>query len=174
MTPNRIDVDDAFWRFSLDVYSSPGVADRCLALQQRWGLDVNLLLFCCFCAVRRRVIDGETARSIDRTVAAWRSRVIRPLRNVRRAAKAVKADGAGNADIAKALLAVELEAERVEQRILAAHLAGLDTGDGDRLDIAAGNLCPYLGAQGRGLDAVARSEPVGPAGGGVWCRSGGG
>ncbi|MGE4220898.1 MAG: TIGR02444 family protein, partial [Alphaproteobacteria bacterium] len=38
--------DAALWPFSLSVYARPGVAEACLALQARRGLDVNLLLWC--------------------------------------------------------------------------------------------------------------------------------
>lgn len=159
MASNSLSVDEAFWRFSLDVYASPGVADRCLALQDRLGLDVNLLLFCCFCAVRERVIDGQDARALDRAVASWRSRVIRPLRGVRRASKAAESGGvAGGADVVKALLAVELETERVEQRILAARLAGLGVAADDPLVVAAGNLGAYLSVQGKAFDAETRRD----------------
>src|SRR5262249_35669715 len=34
-----------FWRFSLQFYRQPKVADACIALQEGAGVDVNLLLF---------------------------------------------------------------------------------------------------------------------------------
>ena len=37
-----------FWRFSLRIY--PAVADTCLELQDRFGVDVNVLLFLLFAA----------------------------------------------------------------------------------------------------------------------------
>jgi uncharacterized protein (TIGR02444 family) len=37
---------NAFWDFSLKVYAAAGVADECILLQDRFGIDVNLLLFC--------------------------------------------------------------------------------------------------------------------------------
>jgi len=38
---------DRFWAFSLALYGKPGVAPALLGLQDRLGVDVNLLLFCC-------------------------------------------------------------------------------------------------------------------------------
>ena len=38
----------SFWAFSLEFYARPGVAEACLALQDRHGLDVNILLLCCW------------------------------------------------------------------------------------------------------------------------------
>ena len=37
--------DHSFWDFSLRVYGSDGVSAACIALQERHGIDVNLLLF---------------------------------------------------------------------------------------------------------------------------------
>ena len=36
--------DSAFWRFSLELYARDGVPAACLALQDREGADVNLVL----------------------------------------------------------------------------------------------------------------------------------
>ncbi len=35
-----------FWDYSLGIYRKPGVADACIALQDEFGLDVNMLLAC--------------------------------------------------------------------------------------------------------------------------------
>ena len=37
-----------FWSFSLAVYSDTAVQAECLDLQDRHGIDVNLLLFCAY------------------------------------------------------------------------------------------------------------------------------
>jgi uncharacterized protein (TIGR02444 family) len=34
-----------FWDFSVRTYGRPGVAEACLALQNRDGADVNMLMF---------------------------------------------------------------------------------------------------------------------------------
>ncbi|HEY9550471.1 MAG TPA: TIGR02444 family protein, partial [Kiloniellaceae bacterium] len=46
-----------FWQFSGAVYARRGVAEACLALQQRHGLDVNLLLFCAWAGSNGRRLD---------------------------------------------------------------------------------------------------------------------
>ena len=43
-------LDNAFWKFSLAVYAAPGVPEECLAVQERYGVDVNVLLFCAWLA----------------------------------------------------------------------------------------------------------------------------
>ena len=48
-------LDNAFWKFSLAVYATPGVAGECLAVQESLGVDVNVLLFCAWLAAARKV-----------------------------------------------------------------------------------------------------------------------
>ncbi|HKS89918.1 MAG TPA: TIGR02444 family protein, partial [Stellaceae bacterium] len=53
------DAGEAFWRFSLALYARPGVAEALIALQDRAGRDVNLMLFALwFGAVRGRRLDA--------------------------------------------------------------------------------------------------------------------
>ncbi|MFB3151067.1 MAG: TIGR02444 family protein, partial [Alphaproteobacteria bacterium] len=40
--------DNPCWDFALVVYRRDGVAEACLALQESQGVDVNVLLFCCW------------------------------------------------------------------------------------------------------------------------------
>src|SRR5262249_40267230 len=47
-----------FWNFSLKVYGRPGVAAACIALQDGLGLDVNLLLYCCWHGRARRRLEA--------------------------------------------------------------------------------------------------------------------
>jgi hypothetical protein len=47
---------NAFWEFSLKVYSTPEVAAECLALQHKFGLDINLLLFVTYVGERKLVL----------------------------------------------------------------------------------------------------------------------
>src|SRR5512140_1479995 len=81
-----------FWRFSLRTWRHPGVQDACLALQERCGADVNLLLFCAWTGRTGRVLDASSLRlAVDR-VGDWQSAVIAPLRLARRGIKRQAAD----------------------------------------------------------------------------------
>ncbi len=106
-----------FWDFSLAVYHRPGVADACLALQDRHGLDVNLLLFCCWAASMGRVLDRGTLGAAEAAVATWRNQVVRPMRSLRRRLKReVEGFPAGEVEALRGrLLEAELAAERLEQ-----------------------------------------------------------
>ncbi|HEX6143652.1 MAG TPA: TIGR02444 family protein [Geminicoccaceae bacterium] len=116
------------WTFSLRVYGDEEVESACLALQDRHGLDVNLILLACWLGRRGVALDPRRLADLERAVAPWRDEVIRPLRGVRRALKArlqgplpggpATAEDAGA--IRAKVKAMELAAERVEQRILEA------------------------------------------------------
>ena len=62
--------DGRFWAFSLEVYGRPGVAPACLALQDRHGLDVNLLLFCCWAASQGVTLDQRTLAAAEEAVGS--------------------------------------------------------------------------------------------------------
>lgn len=109
--------DSAFWAFTLAVYGRPGVAPACLGLQDRHGLDVNLLMFCCWVAVQGLALDQHTLRAADEAVAGWRNQVVKPLRGLRRRLKrdlpGFPADEV--AALRRRILDVELETERLAQ-----------------------------------------------------------
>src|SRR5436305_14768174 len=73
-----------FWRFSLQFYRQPGVADACIALQEEAGVDVNLLLFLLWLAGKARTLVAAEVASLDQRVADWRESTVKPLRAIRR------------------------------------------------------------------------------------------
>lgn len=106
-----------FWAFSLAVYDRPGVAPACLALQDRHGLDVNLLLFCCWAASKGIGLDRQSLGAAESAVASWRNQIVRPLRSLRQRLKRGMA-GFPEAELTALrhkVLEIELEAERIEQ-----------------------------------------------------------
>jgi uncharacterized protein (TIGR02444 family) len=143
----------AFWTFSLAFYGRPGVAAACLALQDEHGLDVNLVLLCCWLGWSGRGrLDAAALAAADRSVAAWRREVIQPLRAVRRALKTHPAAAA--AALRRDVQTLELCAEREAQRLLLAGLGGAPAGTDRRADAAA-NLALYLAAGGADVTADA-------------------
>jgi uncharacterized protein (TIGR02444 family) len=136
----------AFWRFSLAIYARPGVAPACLVLQDEYGRDVNVMLFCCWLgASGRGRIDRAGLDGADRAVSGWRREVVEPLRTARRAIKAA-ALPESDAIYAKAK-AIELEAERLLQHQLAARAPAENVGSpmDRRLSDALANLALYIG-----------------------------
>jgi uncharacterized protein (TIGR02444 family) len=108
---------NAFWRFSLQSYRLPSVEAACLALQDRWGTDTNLLLYCCWLGSAGRPLDKRSLRRAMAAVARLQADAIQPLRGVRRALKPMsKGLPAGwAADLRKRIGAVELDLEYLEQ-----------------------------------------------------------
>lgn len=112
------DAGEEFWRFSLAFYARPGVSPACLALQDRHGRDVNLVLYAGWVGLsgRGRLTQDDLARA-EAVAAPWRGAVIEKLRAARRA---IKEAGEAVAELYAAAKALELEAERVAHRRLAA------------------------------------------------------
>ncbi|MCX7175379.1 MAG: TIGR02444 family protein [Proteobacteria bacterium] len=111
---------DAFWHFSLHIYSRTGVERACLALQDA-GADVNLILYCCWQGGRAKILSKDSMKKAIRLVATWQQRVVQPLRQARRISKQPfpgvppKQSSLLHKHIAKA----ELNAEHLEQIALA-------------------------------------------------------
>ena len=123
-TGNAPELETPFWAFSLAVYGSEGVAEECLALQERLDLDVNLLLFAAYMGAVEGVRLGPQAiADANAAVAGWHRDVVRPARHARRALKAPAADTDNALQPATATLRLqmkraELEAEKIEQAML--------------------------------------------------------
>jgi uncharacterized protein (TIGR02444 family) len=142
-----IQLENPFWTFSLDVYARPGVAQECLDLQARDGIDVNALLFCAWAGAVRGVMLGEAqVTKLAARVDAWQQRVVLPLRSSRQALKAMLDLGDVVTALRKDVAAAELRAEQVEQAMLfEAAAALLDGGGVARADEAVpANLICFL------------------------------
>ncbi len=112
---------NAFWRYSLRAYRLPGVEAACLALQDRWGTDTNLLLFCCWLGSAGHPLDKRLVRRAMAAVARLQADVIQPLRRARRTLKTAPLGlpSAWSTDLRKRIGAVELDLEYLEQCALA-------------------------------------------------------
>ena len=106
-----------FKRFALELYRCPGVADACLALQNRHDLDVNVVLFAAFTgAAQRRTLTAQDLALAYRRVDAWHQEVVRPLRAVRQRLKTGPAPAPSDAtgQLRRKLAQLEIETEIVE------------------------------------------------------------
>ena len=132
-----------FWRFSGEVYGRPGVAEACLALQDRHGLDVNLLLFCAWAGSCGRLLDGGDLGLLWLAVRPWQDEVVAPLRSARRWLKQQVSlpEDLGEA-FREEVKAMELQAEMMEQMMLYQEIE-IDPGKGVAGDVAA-NLKLYM------------------------------
>ena len=109
-----------FWRFSLGFYRRSGVADACITLQERSGVDVNLLLYLLWQASQGRAFAAEEVAALEEVIGPWRAATVIPLRMVRRALKEPPGLVARPAAevFRNKIKAVELEAERLQQEAM--------------------------------------------------------
>ncbi len=133
-----------FWRFSLQFYRLPKVADACIALQEQVGVDVNLLLFLLWQAGQRRRLSTADVAALEAKIAPWRDATVIPLRSVRRGLKSPPAlvEGPTAEAFRSRIKAVELEAERLQQEAMFA-LAPVGTEGSDPADAARANVAAY-------------------------------
>lgn len=173
----------AHWRFVLTVYQAPGASAACLALQDRHGADVCLLLHALWlgaaCAYR---LDGAGLARLRAAVEPWQAEIVVPLRTVRRRLKTgpPPAPDARTGELRARLQALEIDAERVGLETLLAALplpshAPPDGADGGRrLEAAMANLalaCPPSSPEDEAALALLAKAGVTVAGK-TSCRSG--
>lgn len=127
-----------FWAYSLRLYRRPGVAPACLALQERLGLDVNLLLFCLWTGSRGIVLASRLMAMAVDVSAMWSGNVVKPLRSVRRFLKPMHLP-LYRGQVARA----ELAAEKLEQMLLFGLLAQASPSAAPGGDLAARHLRQY-------------------------------
>ena len=84
--------DEALWRFSLAFYTRPCVSEALIALQDRAGRDVNLMLFALWLGVSGRSrLSEEKLAVADRIARSIGVDIVEPLRALRRKLKSVSA-----------------------------------------------------------------------------------
>lgn len=162
-----VEADNPFWDFSLTVYEREGVPAACLRLQDRQGVDVNMLLFCCWTAQSAAVglEKAALARIVDR-IAPWKAAVVERLRAARRDLKQ-GFDGfspVGCDALRDKIKALELEAEKLQQDALFLAFQKMAwTGErmatiAERRELARTNVELYFSAYASPIDDAARQD----------------
>src|ERR1700727_2658174 len=116
------DLEAECWAFALAIYARPGVAEACLTLQNEAGVDVMLMLMATFAAVRHRnLLTPVEIEALDEACRPWREQIVRRLRAIRTELKTgpKPAPGEATEPFRAKIKALELEAEKLENRILA-------------------------------------------------------
>ncbi len=158
--PEKDPAGDAFWRFSLALYARPGVTEALLALQDRAGHDVNLILFGLWLGIRNRRLTGADVAAAGAAIAPANSAAIAPLRRLRRQLK-----GVADHDLAalrRRVAVLELAAERLVQYRLAEDFPGVPAppGKDGTLALAEANLVLCLGADAASPEARVLGEAL--------------
>ena len=163
------------WDFIVALHGRPVVREACLALQDRRGADVIVLLALVHDASCGAAPPGEDRlrRALAR-IAPWRDAAVLPLRALRRSLKdwrfaPVPADdepagdgaSAGEAEAARqAVGAAERAAERaaLSAFVRAMEGAASGTGEDDRLAVASRSIATYWRIAGFAQDGADRDS----------------
>ncbi|MCC9186263.1 TIGR02444 family protein [Mycolicibacterium mageritense] len=124
--------------FALRVHGADGVAQACVLLQDRFGLDVNLLLFAARVGTTGRLTPATLAAATER-VAQWHAEIVRPLRGVRRRLKSgpSPAPSPATAELRDELKGLEIRAELIELDELDALVPAAEPGNDPVRAVAA-------------------------------------
>ena len=150
----------AFWRTSLGIYRRAGVSRALIALQERHGADVNLLLYCCWVALSGRgCLRGVDLRRVEAVLVQWRDGVTGALRAVRDRIKGEAGLWAlkGAPEVRDRVLDAEIASERVAQDLLEGMAGAPGRCRGGREDARA-NLDAYLALLGVQPDETDRAH----------------
>lgn len=170
---NEIAKGNAFWEFATWGYSQPGVDKAMLSLQNRMGVDINMVLFCVWLACR-----GPNGNDLAQCLASalkvsreWQRDLVGPMRRCRENLKVIieGPDLIGrNREAAIALRerlkANELDLEALQILELYGLVSAGDQDEGAPVDIAnqkedaQNNLNVYFAATGVTLDHLAQSH----------------
>jgi uncharacterized protein (TIGR02444 family) len=154
--------EEAFWRFSLAFYELPGVAQALLALQDRDGLDVNLMLLALWLGISgRRRLDSNALAAVEGAIGTIRAEIVEPLRALRRSLKDHPDDDMQL--FRESVKKLELKSEKLVQSRIArlAGPASKGVSRQDRLASADVNLTLYLGPKtARSAEAMVVREAL--------------
>ncbi len=73
------------WDWSLEHYALDGASDILIEGQDNFDLNVNIILWCCWCADRERLLSGLELRNAIEIAQTWSIEVTSRLRQARRA-----------------------------------------------------------------------------------------
>lgn len=139
-----------FWDFATRLYARGQAKEACLELQDHRGLDVNVILFCCWVASSGRggFRSGELESALE-SVSPWRAHVIQVLRDLRQHLKGdvTPAPKPLSDDLRRVVVECELHSEHVEALMLHQSMVRVGTGTFDRLqqlEDSTSNLLRYL------------------------------
>jgi uncharacterized protein (TIGR02444 family) len=146
--------DHPLWDYACALYGRDGVSTALIAMQDRHGLDVNILLLCIWAGRSGRgVLSAAELEHVLAVSSSWNPEIVCGLRGLRIRLR----DGAAHVPrdlsdaLRKRILAVEIEAEHVEQLALVAGLTGEEDAARPaerRLADCLVNLSRYLAARG--------------------------
>ena len=103
-------MSNPLWEFSVTTYAHESVSRACLRAQNETGSDVNLLLYAAWLAEQQCALCPRHLAALNAKLASWRTRVVVPLRELRRDWKGL----AQAEQLRVEIKALELRAEQAE------------------------------------------------------------
>ena len=79
--------DLSLWDFSIAFYAKPKIQSACLTLQDQYGVNVPLLLCCCWASRRYGILPLPLSKDLQQYTEAYSDLTIEPLRALRTAMK---------------------------------------------------------------------------------------
>jgi len=102
------------WRFSNNIYRKEGVLEILLYVQDKFSIDVNMILFVAWLASINRSLTASDIQDAQKLVSLWRTKVIVPVRKIRRSIR----DFSGTDYLYEDVKKLEIETEKEELKIL--------------------------------------------------------
>jgi uncharacterized protein (TIGR02444 family) len=85
---SSLPIEISLWDFSLHHYARAGVSNMCLHLQDKCGINVNLLFWAWWLGHRGQTLDSELLVQARRSIHDWDQHYVVPLRQLRKQMKA--------------------------------------------------------------------------------------
>ena len=142
--------DNPFWDFSIEHYSRDGVATHLILLQEELEADVNIILYCCWCAyIGAPLLTRSQLKRGLLLVTNWQREIVIPLRRLR---TKMRTDQFSNSplsqNVREEIKKAELEAECLEQLMLYQNhlpkVAERNLDDGKKRALAGSNIALYF------------------------------
>ncbi|KTD08057.1 TIGR02444 family protein [Legionella jamestowniensis] len=114
--------NNPFWQFSLKVYQHPDIKKYCLLLQNSKGVNINLLLFCCWLSYLEEPITYTEFKKASVAIKEWDQEVTKSLRHARQYIK-THCHSSMLDHFYKQVLTQEINSEAYQQHLLYSHFS---------------------------------------------------
>ncbi len=160
------------WDFVTWAYAEPGVEKACLALQNRLGADINMVLFCAWLAYRGAgtTHPAKCLGAALKLSREWQRSLVEPLRSSREnlkdvieASALVGSDRASAAALRERIKQCEIDMEQLQTLAFYALVPSGNEEDvarppSEQKDDALNNLTVYFAATGVKMDPLGQTH----------------
>jgi len=150
------------WNYSTQIWTLPEVKVICLALQNNYDANVNILLYCCWVGDKNLSLNDDDIQSLLDSIQPWQT-IIKPLRDSRKMMQQhLIAMPANMVDQTVANMSeMELNAEHMSQLAIEKTLKPemiSHCSDQSNIECSLSNIKTYLNS----LDGIASADEIMP------------